>query len=380
MRIAERIPRLREELAAAHDELRRDLPGISRIAVAIYDAPTDRLTTFIHSTAGRTPFALHEVLLADVPSLAELAVSRRDRVVDDLEVFRDSPAAHSRLLLESGYRSSFTRPFHDRGALAGFVFFDSHWPAYFTPAVVSHLAVYAHLVALLVLNALTPAQLLRSAVDIAREMSSARDQETGAHLDRMARYARLIARDVAAREGRDDAFVEFVFLFAPLHDLGKIAIPDQILLKAGPLSAEEREHMMGHVGRGLELVDTLARAFGIAGSENFEILRNIVGSHHESFDGSGYPKGLAGHEIPLEARVVAVADVFDALTSTRPYKRAWTNDEAFAFFEDLAGTRFDAECVRALVTRREELEAIQRRFAAESDRLVGFHEAYLETV
>ena len=78
--------------------------------------------------------------------------------------------------------------------------------------------------------------------------------------------------------------------------------------------------------------------------------------------------------------MVAVADVFDALTSARPYKRAWTNDEAFAFFEDLAGTRFDAECVRALVTRREEVEAIQRRFAAESDRLVGFHEAYLESV
>ncbi len=380
MPMADRIPRLREELSAAHDQVRRDLPGVSRIAVAIYDPPTDRLTTFVHSTAGRAPFALHEVRLADVPSLAELGVSARDRVIDDLEVFRDSPAAHSRLLLESGYRSSFARPFYDRGALAGFVFFDSHWPAYFTPTVVAHLTVYAHLVSLLVLNALTPAQLLRSAIDVAREMSSARDQETGAHLDRMARYARLIAREVAAREGRDDAFVEYVFLFAPLHDLGKVAIPDRILLKEGPLSDEERERMKGHVERGLELVDTLARAFGIAGSENFEILRNIVGCHHESFDGSGYPRGLAGHDIPLEARVVAVADVFDALTTARPYKRAWTNDEAFAYFEDLAGTQFDAECVRALVTRREQIETIQRRFEAEADRLVGFHEAYLETV
>ena len=380
MAVAERSPRLREELGGVHDELRRDLPGISRVAVAIYDPPTDRLTTFVHATAGRAPFTLHEARLADVPSLAELAVAGRDRVIDDLDVFCDSPAAHSRLLLESGYRSSFTRPFYDRGALAGFVFFDSHWPGYFTPTVVAHLTVYAHLVGLLVLDALRPAQLLRSAIDVARELSSARDQETGAHLDRMARYARLIAREVAAREARDDSFVEFVFLFAPLHDLGKIAIPDRILLKEGPLSEAERDEMHGHVERGLELVDSLARAFGIAGSEHLEILRNIVAAHHEAFDGSGYPQGLTGHEIPLEARVVAVADVFDALTSARPYKEAWTNDEAFAYFEDLAGTRFDAECVRALVTRRDEVEAIQLRFGAAADPLAGFHEAYLGTV
>lgn len=379
MPISDRSPRLRDQLAAVHDELRRDLPGVSRVAVAIYDPATDRLTTFVHATAGRTPFSLHEVKLADVPSLAELAVAGRDRVVDDLEVFRDSPAAHSRLLLEGGFRSSFTHPFYDRGALAGFVFFDSHWPAYFTPAVVAHLTVYAHLVSLLVVDSLRPAQLLRSAVDVAREMSSARDQETGAHLDRVARYARLIARSVAAREGRDDAFVEFVFLFAPLHDLGKIAIPDRLLLKEGPLSEGEREQMEGHVGRGLELVDSLGRAFGLAGSEHFEILRNIVACHHEAFDGSGYPDGRAGHEIPLEARIVTVADVFDALTSARPYKRAWTNDEAFAYFEDLAGTRFDAECVRALVTRRDEIEAIQRRFGAEADPLADFHDAFAET-
>ena len=380
MSIPEHSPRLRDQLAVVHDELRRDLPGISRVAVAIYDAATDRLTTFVHSTAGRIPFTLHEVRLADVPSLAELAVARRDRVVDDLDVFRDSPAAHSRLLLEGGYRSSFTHPFYDREALGGFVFFDSHWPAYFTATVIAHLAVYSQLVGLLVLDALRPAQLLRSAIDVAREMSSARDQETGAHLDRMARYARLIAREVAAREGRDDTFVEFVFLFAPLHDLGKVAIPDRILLKEGPLTEEESERMQGHVDRGLELVETLANAFGIAGSEHFEILRNIVAAHHEAFDGSGYPLGLAGHAIPLEARIAAVADVFDALTSARPYKRAWTNDEAFAYFEDLAGRRFDAECVRALVTRRDEVEAIQQRFGLEADRLASLHEAYLETI
>jgi HD-GYP domain-containing protein (c-di-GMP phosphodiesterase class II) len=379
MAVTQRAPRLCEELAGTHEELRRDLPGISRIAVAVYDVGTDRLTTFVHSTDGRAPIALHEARLADVPSLAELAELRRDRVVDDLEVFRDSPAAHSRLLLESGYRSSFTRPFYDRGELAGFVFFDSHQPAYFTPSVVADLRVYAHLVPLLVVNSLTPAQLLRSVVEVAREMSAARDQETGAHLDRMARYAHLIAREVAAREGRDDAFVEFVFLFAPLHDLGKIAIPDDILLKEGPLSEAERECMHGHVERGLELVDSLARAFGIGDSEHFGILRNIVGSHHEAFDGSGYPLGLVGHQIPLEARIAAVADVFDALTSPRPYKLAWTNDEAFAYFEDLAGTRFDAECVRALVTRRAEVEAIQQRFATEADPLASFHEARLET-
>jgi len=365
----------RRQLEALHAELRRDLPGIRRLALAVYDPPTDLLQTFLHSTEGPPPFTLYAARLSDVASLAEIAAAGEPRMLDDLGSLRASPSPHSRLLLERGYRSSYTRPFYDRGALAGFLFFDSDRPGYFDPEVVRHLEPYAQLAGLLVLHALEPARLLRSAVDVAREMSHLRDRETGTHLDRMARYARLIAREIAGREGRDDEFVEFVFLFAPLHDVGKIGIPDRVLLKTGPLSADEAAIMRGHVERGVRLVDTLASAFGLAGSSHLELLRAIVGCHHEHVDGSGYPRGLAGPAIPLEARIVSVADVFDALTSERSYKRAWSNDEAFAFLEEHAGRRFDAECVRALVVQRPEVEAIQRRFREGEDDLAALHEA-----
>lgn len=368
----------REQLASVHRELRRALPAIRRVAVAIYDRDTDRLRTFLHSTDGAVPFSLHEALLAEVPSLAELGANHTDRVIADLEAHRDSPSVHTRQLLERGYRSSYTRPFYEHGLLRGFVFFDSDQRDFFDATVVRHLVIYAHLVSLLVLEALAPANVLRTAIDVTREVTHLHDAETGAHLDRMAHYAQMIASRVATREGHDDEFVEFVFLFAPLHDIGKIAVPGAILLKREPLDAQETAVMRAHVERGLELVRSMATAFGLAQATHMDILFNIVAHHHECFDGSGYPHGLAGRAIPLEARVVSVADVFDALTTPRPYKRGWSNDEAFAYLEENAGARFDAECVRALVTQRGRVELIQEAFSRRPDPLGGFREAYLE--
>jgi two-component system response regulator RpfG len=353
---------VRAQLEQLHRGLRCDQEGLDRIAVALHDQATGGLRTFVHSTRGRAPFALYEVPLAHVPSLVELAETRSPRVLDDLEVLRDSPAAHSRLLLSRGFRSSYTQPFFERDRLAGFVFFDSVRPAYFRPLPPCRLAAFAELVALRVGAALAPARLLRAAVDVTREVARLRDEETGQHLERMARYTRLIAREVAGREGRDDEFVEYVHLFAPLHDVGKIGVPDAVLLKRGPLAGDEAALMRRHVERGVELVTVLAHAFGLHAGAQLDLLRNIVAAHHECVDGTGYPAGLAGTEIPLEARIVAVADVFDALTTVRPYKPAWTNDEAFAWLDEHAGRRLDAECVHALATRRAEVEAIQSLF------------------
>jgi HD-GYP domain-containing protein (c-di-GMP phosphodiesterase class II) len=365
----------RAQLAAIHEELIADLPAIRRVAVAIYDRATDLLRTFLHSTDGPVPFSLLEARLVDTPSLAELAASRRDRVIAELRELDHSPSTHTRLLLERGYRSSYTRPFFVHGQLRGFVFFDADEPSYFSPAVVRHLALYSHLVSLLVIEALSPANVMRSAIDVARELTHLHDAETGTHLDRMAHYAHLIAGGVAAREGRSEEFVEFVLLFAPLHDIGKIAIPEALLLKPQALSVPEIDVMRAHVERGLALVRSLATAFGLLDAERMEILFNIVAHHHEHYDGSGYPAGLVGRQIPLEARIVTVADVFDALTSERPYKRAWSSDEAYAYLERNAGTRFDAECVRALVVARPRVEAIRKLFDGRKDGLAGFREA-----
>lgn len=176
----------RQQLEAVHRTLREELPGVRRVAAAVYDREADRLRSFLQVSAGETPFSFYEVSLADVPSLA---AERRDRVIDDLEVLRRGARMHSRRQLECGYRSSYTRPFFERGRLRGFAFFDADVPGFFTAERVRHLAVYSRLVSLLVLNAFGPANLLRSAVEVAREMSA--DRRGGGRLRRPQQHSGL---------------------------------------------------------------------------------------------------------------------------------------------------------------------------------------------
>lgn len=207
-------------------------------------------------------------------------------------------------------------------------------------------------------------RLLAAAVKTAHDMVHYRDPETGGHIDRMSRYARLIAQHLAATGAAslDDADIERIFQFAPLHDIGKLALPDRILLKPGPLSAAKREEMQQHTVRGLEMIDAIAHNFGLDHLDGLDLLRHIAESHHETMDGNGYPHGLRGSEIPLEARIVAVADVFDALTSVRPYKPSWSNEQAFAWLRKLARDKFDADCVAALIFNTEKIAEIQEQF------------------
>jgi HD-GYP domain-containing protein (c-di-GMP phosphodiesterase class II) len=342
--------------------VRTHFPGVERLAVALYDPPTDRLKTFVHSTEGESPLARYEARLADVHSLEELARSGRSRVIDNLAVLRDSPHEHSRRVLDAGYLSSYTIPVRADGRLFGFLFFDSKQPGYFTPLAVERLAVFGHLLAMILIQSVTPVRMLHSALRVASRLTHYRDPETGAHLDRMSHYARLIAQVLAPQLDLSDEFVEFLFLFAPAHDVGKIAVPDHILLKRGRLLAEEFEVMKTHVTKGAEIVDGIVRDLGLGALPNIAILRNVVLFHHEAIDGTGYPEGRAGDDIPLEARIVTVADVFDALTSERPYKEAWSRDDALDYLRDRMGTKFDAACVSVLLTHAQETLEIASRF------------------
>lgn len=371
---------VQEQLREIHFTLKGELPEVSRVAVALYDRRTDTLKTFVHSSEGNAPPFLHyEARLQDVPSLVDLAAQARPRVIDDLAGLGPVCGPRTEMLVQSGYRSSFTVPIFDHGALFGFLFFDSTAANFFTSTAVQHLAIYARLISLLIIKALAAANTLRSLVDVTKALSHLRNGETGLHLERMARYARLIARTLADRsrdDAIDDEFVEFVFRFAPLHDVGKIGIPDSILLKPGRLSQAEFALMKTHVTKGAALIDRIAQSLGVGRPQHLDVLRNIVHFHHEAFDGSGYAAGLKGEAIPLEARMVAVADVFDALTSKRPYKPAWSNAAAFSFLEQRAGITFDPLCVQALADNGSEVAALQHQFRTESEAPEGFQEAY----
>jgi HD-GYP domain-containing protein (c-di-GMP phosphodiesterase class II) len=354
---------LAEKVRAVHDLVRQRLGDVDRVAAALYDPRTDLLKAFLDSgPSADRPLRHYQARLRQSRSLRQALRAGRPRVVNDLTALGDPPSRHTRRLLRLGYRSSYTLPVYSGGALFGCLFFDSRLPGRFTADSLRALDVFAHLLALVILHDVTRLRTLACAVRAARDLTRHRDAETGRHLDRMAYYARLVARQLAPRHGLSEAYVEQVFLFAPLHDVGKIGLPDRVLHKQGPLTAEEFELVKAHPGRGCAIVDALVATFGLGDLKEVWTLRNLVAYHHEALDGSGYPEGLAGGRIPLEARIVAVADVFDALTSRRPYKAAWGNDEAFGKLRELAGTKLDPECVAALVGDREEVEEIQRHF------------------
>ncbi|MDQ5916462.1 MAG: two-component system, response regulator RpfG [Pseudomonadota bacterium] len=178
-----------------------------------------------------------------------------------------------------------------------------------------------------------------------------RDPETGAHIQRMAHYSALIA----GRLGLGEATQELLLQAAPMHDVGKIGIPDYILLKPGRLTPEEFEVMKSHARLGHELLQG-------SGSEILQAGAQIALSHHEKFDGSGYPVGLKTDGIPLFGRIVAVADVFDALTSERPYKKAWSLEQSQAFLRDGSGTHFDPRCVEAFLAAWDDVLKVREQF------------------
>lgn len=355
---------LERKLAAIHEALYADLEFIDRISVAAYDQAADLLKTFLASSPGRNDLVRYEARLSESPSLAEILRTGRPRVVDDLALFRHGRRLHTKIIAEDGFRSSYTVPMYLDGALWGFIFFNSRAALSITEAGLRILDVYAHLISAIVTAEMLAVRMLAAAVKTAREVVHLRDPETGSHIERVARYARLIAQHLAATGAAalDDAAIERIFAFAPLHDIGKLALPDRILLKPGRLSAPEREEMKAHTVRGLEMIDAIARNFGLDHLDGLDLLRHIAESHHEAMDGSGYPHGLQDRQIPLEARIVAVADVFDALTSARPYKPSWANEEAFAWLRRLARSKFDENCVEALLFNAKQVKEIQTQF------------------
>lgn len=196
-------------------------------------------------------------------------------------------------------------------------------------------------------------------------LAEQRDNETGQHLDRVAAYCRLIADGLLAdglhHDVLTDEWIHDLERSSALHDIGKVGIPDSILLKPGKLSPEEWEIMKTHADVGAQTLDSVIRQFGMQGF--LTIGRDIAWCHHEKWDGSGYPRGLRGAAIPLSARILALADVYDALTSVRPYKDAWPHDEALSWIVDRAGAHFDPDVVAAFAKRAGAANEIRERLA-----------------
>lgn len=197
------------------------------------------------------------------------------------------------------------------------------------------------------------------------KLAESRDHDTGEHLERMREYAKILAQTMSQwpkyREIVDGEYIEMLYMTSPLHDIGKVAIPDHVLLKPGRLTADEYEVMKAHASIG---ADALAIAMDNHPEAKFlRMAHDLTRTHHERFDGSGYPSGVAGEDIPLCGRIVAVADVYDALTSDRVYRQALTHDEARQMITEESGTHFDPDVVQAFVESEDKFLAVRARYA-----------------
>lgn len=209
------------------------------------------------------------------------------------------------------------------------------------------------------LNLVQADELRRTRLQVIQRLGRAaeyKDNETGLHVIRMSHYAQVLA--LAA--GKSDSWAEQLLLAAPMHDIGKIGIPDAVLQKPGKLTDEEMQIMRRHPLIGAEII-------GESDSGLLQMAQQVALYHHEKWDGSGYPYGLAAEAIPLEGRIVALADVFDALTSVRPYKKAWSVEEAMAHIHAQSGLHFDPTLVQLFAAQLPQLLQIKQQWAEQPD-------------
>ncbi len=328
--------------------------GFTRIVFVLHEASTDLLSTYCETGADGGPTGRD---------------GQRARVLNDLERELDPTSDHSRWLLAQGWCASLTLPLFHHNRLLGFLFLDSTRGGAFDPRAMAALEPHLELLLLRISNHFSdhfndPAS-LDGSLEQLLEIAKLRDQETATHMERVSRYSRLIALQLETQRPFPADFSENLHRFAAFHDLGKLGIPDRILLKPEPLSREERLVMQSHVVIGMALVEKLITAMGLEDDSGIDLLLQVVAHHHESLDGSGYPAGLRGEEVSLAGRIEAVADIYDALTQARPYKPAFSEHHAVQMLRTMVQAgKLDGDCVDALLRSDNQRQAIRLGHAA----------------
>lgn len=355
--ITDKIKLIRQQLNLKYDV-------VDRISVVIYHEERNTLQTYAVDEQRDCSFSNYEVSFEQCQSLMNIAKEQTARIVNNMSVFSNNKK-HTDQIEMAGYQSSFTMPLFYNGKLLGFFFANSTQKNAISAELIDALSYISVVISFILHQDLNDINTLKSTIESMKLISQYRDPETGEHLQRMAYYSLLIARKVAYKYQLCDGFIEHLFMYAPLHDIGKLMVPDAILLKPGKLTENEFAQMKRHPNQGKELVEKLINIYQLQNMPFIEVLKNIIYCHHEQLDGGGYPQGLKGKDIPIEAKIVTVADIFDALTSNRPYKEAWTNDQAFEELYNISGSKIEFEFVHALDNSRADIEEIQQLFKDE---------------
>lgn len=314
--------------------------------VASYGISTDKHIGLAESLLG------NETPLADT-SLEQIMLTKEPRIINDLdEYFHYRPInAYSRKILDYGIRSSITLPLEANGVPIGFIFFSSDKKNVYERRHIEYLKIISNSIALSFQKNIYIDELVYTSILALAKLSEARDEDTGDHLMRISNYAEILSKALKKNpkynQEISNAFIVDLVKFSPMHDIGKVGIPDHILLKPGKLTFEEFEVMKTHTIYGANVLREAERNINKKGRSLFKMGIEIAECHHEKYDGSGYPNGLSGDQIPLSARIVAVVDVFDALMSKRPYKAPFSYEETMRIINEGRGKHFDPDIVDA---------------------------------
>lgn len=280
-------------------------------------------------------------------SLQDVLLSGKVRIINDLEEYvKDKPLKpYNKILLQEGIRSSITFPLKSDDKPLGIIFFSSNTKNVYKNEHVRFLKILANSIMLSLEKDIIMQDMVISSTLALAALTEERDPETGEHLNRMKTYSKVIAELLSKEKKYKDIididYINDIERFSPLHDIGKVAIQDSILLKPGKLTSEEFEIMKTHATYGAKTLAMADDYIMKKGRSIFKIGIEIAGGHHEKWDGSGYPYGKSGEEIPLSARIVALADVFDALTSKRPYKEPFSFEQSVKIISEGKGKHFD---------------------------------------
>jgi HD-GYP domain-containing protein (c-di-GMP phosphodiesterase class II) len=355
---------LNQKLKVIHNMIKKRFNFVDRISVALYDRNSKILKTFLASSGRDYPLEFYDTELEKATSLMEIVRTKRPRVINDLSVFQQGEHEHTKSILDQGYRASYTTAIFFGDELGGFIFFNSYQTDCFDETSTETLDVFSHLISEMVAHELGNMKAVLSALKTVYEILHLPDIQTGPHLERMSMFCRIIAKELALRGKYDftDEDVERISLFSRQYDLDKIELPSSILSKKNSSGVKDQVIIKPYTVKSVELIDSMIDKLGIESFEGIDVLRNIAMYHHEKIDGSGYPLGLKRDKIPIEARIVAVADIFDAMTSQRPYKQAWSNQEAFSMLRRLSRSDVDQDCVEALIKNQNEIEQVQLSF------------------
>lgn len=348
---------LDEALKIIYEEFRKSF-SIEWIGLFMMNATNDAYTLERQYTDNVTNFYENEKFTAIGSEMMSVTKKQLSVKIDDLASYVSSDALLSRLK-QNNLSSVILLPLHMVGKDDSVLVLATSKPHAYDKELGELLGNIATQLGHAMNKTIGMEGLVISAISGLAKLAESRDPETGDHLERMSLYSAILAEELGRNEKYSKiitpSYIRSVFQFAPMHDIGKVGVEDRILLKPGALDDEERKLMQLHPIIGASVLHRCEAQMNLLGLTIFSVGIEIASGHHEKYDGTGYPNQLSGEAIPLSARIVAVADVFDALTSKRPYKEAWPIDDAMVYMREQSGKHFDPDVIQALENSMDEI-------------------------